>query len=159
VCFTINIWIASLTTKLRCVLAAATIARTFLAQFPEARRGAALSTAPSCSYSPNAAPLELRGAPAALVNNANGGYVSLVVFKRHVGGGPKQLEAAVWALSTFYGVVSYHIKCSKAYMHTRMRSRTHSLLQVLNRAKPEQEGREKKLASGRAFKAKPPPPS
>ena len=83
-----------------------------------------------------------------------GGYVSLVVFKRHVAGGGRQLESAVWGLTTFYGFVSYHIKCSKAYMHTRMRSRTHSLLQVLNRAKPDTGPAEKKTASGRSFKAK-----
>ena len=84
-----------------------------------------------------------------------GGYVSLVVFKRHVAGGGRKLESAVWGLTTFYGFVSYHIKCSKAYMHTRMRSRTHSLLQVLNRAKPDTGPGEKKTASGRSFKAKP----
>ncbi len=51
---------------------AATIARTFLAQFVEARRAAALNTAPSCAYSPNVPPLELRGAPPALADGANG---------------------------------------------------------------------------------------
>ena len=75
--------------------------------------------------------------------------MSFVVFKRHVASG-KKLEAAVWALGTFYAFVAFHIKCSKAYMHTSLRRRTASLLQVLNRAKPEVE-KEKKTASGRAF--------
>jgi actin related protein 2/3 complex subunit 2 len=135
-------------------LPAATIARTFLAQFVEARRAAALNTAPSCAYSPSTAPLELRGAPGPLADGANGGYVSLVIFKRHVAGGGKKLEAAVWSLNTFYAFVAFHIKCSKAYMHSSMRRRTTSLLQVLNRAKPDVE-KEKKTASGRTFRAKP----
>ena len=80
--------------------------------------------------------------------------MSLVIFKRHVAGGGKKLEAAVWSLGTFYAFVAYHIKCSKAYMHSSMRRRTSSLLQVLNRAKPDVE-KEKKTASGRTFKAKP----
>lgn len=31
----------------------------------------------------------------------------------------------------------YHLKCSKAYMHQRMRAKTNDFLKVLNRAKPE----------------------
>ncbi len=31
----------------------------------------------------------------------------------------------------------YHIKCSKAYIHSRMRAKTADFLKVLNRAKPE----------------------
>ena len=40
----------------------AVIARTFLAQFVEARRAASMSTAPACSFSLNA-PLELKDVP------------------------------------------------------------------------------------------------
>ena len=128
----------------------AVLARSFLVQFAEARRQQHLSTAPSCSYSPQP-PLELRGAPAALAEGANGGYVSLVVYSRHVCGGGRRLESALWSLNTFYAFIAFHIKCSKAYMHSSMRRRTGSLLQVLNRAKPEVE-KEKKTASGRTFK-------
>lgn len=47
----------------------------------------------------------------------------------------------------------YHIKCSKAYMHDRMRKRVDSLLQVLNRAKAEPlEPKEKKTMTGKTFK-------
>ena len=41
----------------------------------------------------------------------------------------------------------------QAYMHSRMRKRTESLLQVLNRAKPETE-KKKITASGRTFTRK-----
>ena len=131
----------------------ATLARTFLAQFAEARRAPALSTTPSCSYSATA-PLELRDAPAA-AQPANAGYVSFVVFARHVAGGEKRVDAAAWALNTFYAFVAMHIKCSKAYMHSHMRKRSLSLLALLNRAKPEREAKEKKTASGRTFKSRP----
>ncbi len=45
-------------------------------------------------------------------------------------GGGKKLEAAVWSLATFYAFIAYHLKCSKAYMHSSMRRRTSSLLQA-----------------------------
>uniref|UniRef100_A0A7S0MRY2 Arp2/3 complex 34 kDa subunit n=1 Tax=Pyramimonas obovata TaxID=1411642 RepID=A0A7S0MRY2_9CHLO len=125
----------------------ATIATTFLHEFAEARRAPSLTTAPACSYS-KAPPLELKGAPAT-AQGANGGYVSFVLFQRHVKGGAR-LEDSSWRMMTFYAFVNYHIKCSKAFMHTRMRSRTQNLLQVLNRAKPD-TAKEKKTATGRTF--------
>jgi actin related protein 2/3 complex subunit 2 len=72
-----------------------------------------------------------------------------VIFPRHVE--PDKLERIVWNLSTFYAYVSYHIKCSKAFMHTRMRRRVENLIQALNRAKPDVE-KKKKTAQGRSFK-------
>ena len=58
-------------------------------------------------------------------------YISLVLNKRHVAGRGK-VEECTWRLCTFYAFVNYHIKCSKAHMHTRMRRRTMGLLQVLH---------------------------
>lgn len=44
------------------------------------------------------------------------------------------------------------VKCSKAYMHSRMRHRVAEFLKVLNRAKPELAEKERKTASGRTFR-------
>ncbi len=38
----------------------------------------------------------------------------------------------------------YHLKCSKAYMHQRMREKTNEFLKVLNRAKPEPKVKEER---------------
>lgn len=119
----------------------------FLQEFLEARRSTGMHTAPPCVWSPSP-PLELKGAPARALD-ANAGFVSFIIFPRHVEG--DKLDKVVWILSTFYAYVSYHIKCSKAFMHTRMRRRVESLIQVLNRAKPEEQ-KEKKAFSGRIFK-------
>jgi len=43
------------------------------------------------------------------------------------------------------------MKCSKAYMHTRMRNRVRSFLQVLNRAKSDPQRVEKKTITGKTF--------
>lgn len=134
----------------------AVVAQTFLAMFNEAKRQPALSTAPTCSYAkPGSPPMELSegGVASGKMLAANGGFVSFVLFRRHVEG--NKLETAVWNMLSFPAFISFHIKCSKAYWHGRMRKRAGGWLQVLNRAKqPPFGGVEKKTASGRTFSRK-----
>ncbi|XP_010540623.1 PREDICTED: actin-related protein 2/3 complex subunit 2A isoform X2 [Tarenaya hassleriana] len=113
------------------------LATSFLKEFVEARRTAGLNNAPSCSWSPNP-PLELEGAPKESLS-ASAGFVSFVIFPRHVEA--KKLDRTVWNLSTFHAYVSYHVKCSEGFMHTRMRCRVESLIQALDRAKPLEKTR------------------
>ncbi|KAJ6933984.1 hypothetical protein NC651_009140 [Populus alba x Populus x berolinensis] len=101
-------------------------ATSFLQEFVEARHTAGLNNAPPCLWSPNP-PLELKEAPAEALS-ANAGFVSFVIFPRHVEG--KKLDRTVWNLSTFHAYVSYHVKCSEGFMHTRMRRRVESMIQV-----------------------------
>ena len=106
----------------------AVIATQFLTQFAEVRRGQKeLSTAPAVSYH-KSPPLELKDAPEEMIGDANGGYVSFVLFKRHAT--PDRLEATVWNIMTFHAFVSYHIKYSKAYWHSRMRQKVESWLSI-----------------------------
>ncbi|KAL9386769.1 hypothetical protein Peur_019893 [Populus x canadensis] len=100
-------------------------ATSFLQEFVEARHTAGLNNAPPCLWSPNP-PLELKEAPAEALS-ANAGFVSFVIFPRHVEG--KKLDRTVWNLSTFHAYVSYHVKCSEGFMHTRMRRRVESMIQ------------------------------
>jgi len=123
------------------------LATSFLQEFVEARRTAALNNVPSCMWSP-APPLELKGVPAEALN-ANAGFVTFVVYPRHVEG--KKLDRTVWNLLTFHAYVSYHVKCSEGFMHTRMRRRVESLIQALDRAKSDAE-KLKKLVNGGSFK-------
>jgi actin related protein 2/3 complex, subunit 2 len=79
--------------------------------------------------------------------------VVIVLFEQHLQ--PKNMFKTINLAQNFRDYLHYHIKCSKAYMHTRMRERVSTWLQVLNRARPEPfEKKEKKLASGRTFKRK-----
>ncbi|THG02915.1 hypothetical protein TEA_013815 [Camellia sinensis var. sinensis] len=97
-------------------------------EFVEARRTAGLSNAPPCSWSPSP-PLELKDAPAEALST-NAGFVSFVIFPRHVEG--KKLDKTVWNLSTFHAYVNYHVK-------------------ALDRAKPDTE-KSKKTGQNRSFK-------
>ncbi|KAJ5308435.1 Actin-related protein 2/3 complex subunit 2 [Penicillium atrosanguineum] len=100
---------------------------------------------------PQHSPLELEGVPG--VKHAGEGemsYVTFVLFPRHLT--PQRRYDSISHIQTFRDYFHYHIKASKAYIHTRMRKRTADFLQVLNRARPENEERERKTASGRTFR-------
>ncbi|XP_021752570.1 actin-related protein 2/3 complex subunit 2A-like [Chenopodium quinoa] len=77
-------------------------------EFVEAHRSASagLNNAPSCQWSPSP-PEELAGVPAEALS-ANAGFVSFVIFPRHVD--IKKIDRTVWLLSTFHAYVSYHVK-------------------------------------------------
>ncbi|KAJ5132946.1 Actin-related protein 2/3 complex subunit 2 [Penicillium atrosanguineum] len=122
--------------------------KVFLQEFVDARRRVVtLQNAPQVLFR-NTPPLELEGVPG--VKHAGEGEMSYVTF------GKNTLHArrydSISHIQTFRDYFHYHIKASKAYIHTRMRKRTADFLQVLNRARPENEERERKTASGRTFR-------
>ncbi|KAK4419772.1 Actin-related protein 2/3 complex subunitA [Sesamum alatum] len=123
------------------------LATSFLQEFVEARKTAGLGNAPPCLWS-SSPPQELKGAPEKALS-ANAGFVSFVIFPRHVDG--RKLDKTVWSLSTFHAYVSYHVKCSEGFMHTRMRRRVESLIEALDRAKPDLE-KDDQPAQNRSFK-------
>ncbi|XP_060169872.1 actin-related protein 2/3 complex subunit 2A isoform X2 [Lycium barbarum] len=116
-------------------------------EFVEARRTAGLNNAPPCLWSPSP-PQELKEAFTETLS-ANAGFVSFVIFPRHVEG--RKLDRTVWNLSTFHAYVNYHVKCSECFMHTRMRRQVESLIQALDRAKPDSE-KAKRNSPSRSFK-------
>ncbi|KAI8809197.1 actin-related protein 2/3 complex subunit 2 [Cladochytrium replicatum] len=126
--------------------------KVFLQEFVDARRQPSIQNAPQVLYSPREPPLELRGV-AGLRDSENIAYVTFVLFPRHFATDDLRRDA-ISRIQVFRDYLHYHIKCSKAYMHSRMRARVDSFLKVLNRAKPEKpdDQKEKKTASGRTFK-------
>ncbi|WVN90192.1 uncharacterized protein L203_105428 [Cryptococcus depauperatus CBS 7841] len=125
--------------------------RVFLQEFVDARRLHTLQSAPQVTYSNREPPLEIRHVPG-LKNGEDWGYVTFVLFPRHFAN-PSQALASIYHIQLFRDYLHYHIKCSKAYMHSRMRYRVAEFLKILNRAKPEVAG-EKKTASGRTFRTR-----
>eukprot|EP01034_Spumella_vulgaris_P024195 gene24195-30514_t len=104
------------------------VAKVFLQEFVEAQR--TVRTAPPVNYQKDP-PGEL--------------------LERHVSGAGK--DKAISLLTGFRNYLHYHIKCSKTYLHMRMRKRVAGWMQVLNRAMPEVES-EKKTAAGKTFSRK-----
>ncbi|KAJ3030679.1 UNVERIFIED_CONTAM: hypothetical protein HDU68_008206 [Siphonaria sp. JEL0065] len=125
--------------------------KVFLQEFVDARRQPSIQNAPQVLYNAREPPLELRGLR--LNDSDNVGYVTFVLFPRHFVPGPIR-EETISRIQLFRDYLHYHIKASKAYMHSRMRARVESFLKVLNRAKPEkpEDQKEKKTIGGKTFK-------
>ncbi|KAJ1966643.1 Arp complex subunit [Dispira parvispora] len=128
--------------------------KVFLQEFVDARRLPSIQNAPQVLYSNREPPLEIRHLPN-LKDDESVGYVTFVLFPRHFEH-PDVREKTISDIQLFRDYLHYHIKCSKAYMHSRMRARVQDFLKVLNRAKPDRSSTaEKKLASGRSFRPSP----
>lgn len=125
----------------------AVFAKVFLQEFADARKS--MKSVPSVKFTYRQAPLELEGYPG-LRNVESNGFVSFALFDQHLS--EKNVYKTINLLETFRDYLHYHIKCSKAYMHNRMRTRVANWLQVLNRARPDPIAEKaKKVASGRTF--------
>lgn len=68
---------------------------------------------------------------------------SSVLFPRHFEK-PDIAASSISHIQLFRDYLHYHIKCSKAYMHSRMRYRVSEFQKVLNRAKTEAASVERK---------------
>jgi len=121
------------------------IGKVFMQEFREGRR--ASQTAPQVLFSHKEPPRELEGTAAARGDNI--GYITFVLEKRHTK--PAARENTINLIHTFRNYLHYHIKCSKAYLHSRMRAKTTDFIKVLNRARPEPKAVEKKTITGKTF--------
>ncbi|KAE9549023.1 hypothetical protein FO519_007767 [Halicephalobus sp. NKZ332] len=120
------------------------LGKLFLQEFSEARKAG--QTAPQVLYRYREPPAELADCRDALVGD-NVGYVTFVLLPRHTK--PQNRDTTIDLLHIFRDYLHYHIKCSKASLHTRLRAKTADFLKVLNRAKPYT--RELRTISGRTF--------
>ncbi|XP_047491142.1 probable actin-related protein 2/3 complex subunit 2 [Penaeus chinensis] len=123
------------------------IGKVFMQEFKEGKRGS--QTAPHVLFSHKEPPLELQDSGARVGENI--GYITFVLFPRHTCKAAR--DNTINLIHIFRDYLHYHIKCSKAYIHTRMRAKTSDFLKVLNRARPEpsKASGDKKTATGRAF--------
>lgn len=106
------------------------LGKVFLQEFKEGRRASA--TAPQVLFSRDP-PRGLEGTDARVGDGV--GYITFVLFPRHTHKDTR--DNTIDLIHLFRNYLHYHIKCSKAYIHSRMRAKTADFLKVLNRAKPE----------------------
>ncbi|KAJ1848161.1 Arp complex subunit, partial [Coemansia sp. RSA 486] len=128
------------------------LGKVFLQEFVDARRQASIQNAPQVFYSSREPPLEIRHL-SGLKQDESVGYVSFVLFPRHFADAEVR-EKTISQIQLFRDYLHYHIKCAKAYMHSRMRTRVQDFLKVINRAKPDRSVAvaDKKTATGRYFR-------
>lgn len=125
----------------------AIFAKVFLQAYQDEKK--TMNNVPAVSYSHKEPPLEIKGAKSLRIV-PNMGFVSFVLFAPHMSGGKR--EKTIDMIQNFRNYLHYHIKCSKGYLHNRFRVRVRTFLQVLNRAKQEQENKEKRTITGKTFK-------
>lgn len=119
----------------------------FLQEFKNVRRN--IPAAPPVSFTVGEPPLELQNVRGVRAGPRTG-FITFVFFPNHFDAGHRQ--NTITNIANFRTYLQYHIKCAKAYLHTRMRKRVVTLLKILNRAKMEPKKKEKKTATGRTFK-------
>lgn len=123
------------------------IGKVFMQEFKEVRRKH--QQAPQVLFTHREPPSELQGTNARTGDNI--GYITFVLFPRHTKRDSR--DNTINLIHTLRDYLHYHIKCSKAYIHSRMRAKTSDFLKVLNRARPEpQKDRERKTVSGKTFR-------
>jgi len=123
--------------------------KVFLQEFVDARRQPSIQNAPQVLYSAKEPPLEIRSVPGLRVGE-DVGYVTFVLFPRHTTN-PTVAAGTISHIQLFRDYLHYHIKCSKAYMHSRMRHRVTEFQKVLNRAKAEVPASERRTVTGRTM--------
>jgi len=121
------------------------LGKVFLQEFKEGQK--ASQTAPQVLYSNKEPPMGLKDTDARTGDGV--GYVTFVLFPRHTS--LDKRENTIDLIHVFRDYLHYHIKCSKAYIFSRMRAKTSDFMKVLNRAKKEQETKKKSSFKGTAL--------
>ena len=104
--------------------------KVFLQEFVDARRRA-IQNAPQVLFRSDP-PLELQGLKGVGKTGEKGeiGFITFVLFPRHLK--RDRREDSISHIQTFRDYFHYHIKASKAYIHSRMRRRTADFLQGMS---------------------------
>jgi len=123
------------------------IGKVFLQELEAARK--TINNAPAVTFSQKERPLELKGVQG-VYEGDDQGFVTFLLFGPHTH--ESRRGKTIDTVHLFRNYLHYHIKCSKAFLHTRMRLRVEELLQVLNRAKIKHANKEMKTITGRTFK-------
>ncbi|XP_074658905.1 actin-related protein 2/3 complex subunit 2-like [Tubulanus polymorphus] len=121
------------------------ISKIFMQEFKESRRTA--QQAPQVLFSHKDPPSELSGTDAKTGDNI--GYITFVLERRHTNAQAR--DNTINLIHTLRNYLHYHIKCSKAYIHSHMRAKTVDFIKILNRAKQTPKTAEKKTITGKTF--------
>jgi len=114
------------------------LGKVFMQEFKEGRKASA--TAPTVLFSNKEPPLGLKDTEARTGEGV--GYITFVLFPRHTN--RETRDNTIDLIHLFRDYLHYHLKCSKAYINSRMRAKTSEFLKVLNRAKIEGDASTKK---------------
>lgn len=127
------------------------IAKVFMTEFQDIGRQPGLGGAPGSSFAFNSPPTDITSKFTVDCSKYDG-FVSFTFRPRHYAS--PELKTKVLAhIAMFRDYLHYHIKCTKAYIHSRMRSAFRDLQQSLNRARRESAHTGTGTATGTAKKS------
>jgi hypothetical protein len=112
------------------------LAKLFLQQFQQAQRRSSAKNVPLCDFRRcNEPPREMEPYLDELPSSSVGGehlagYISFTFFENHIKS-EENVERMAQNLLMFFDFVDYHVKCSKSYIHSRMREKKDVLLMRL----------------------------
>jgi len=118
------------------------LSEVFMRELREGKK--ASHTAPTVLFNNKEPPEDLRDTGARTGEGV--GYITFVLFPRHTGAATR--DNTIDLIHLFRDYLHYHLKCSKAYIHSRMRAKTSEFLKVLNRAKIEEDSKKKPSMMG-----------
>lgn len=105
------------------------LGKVFIQEFTQSLKR--IDRAPTVLCSQGTPPAELQGTDA--VAGESLVYFTFVLYPRHINTGPTR-EKAIDLLTMFPAYLHYHIKCSKAYLQMRIRSKTTEFIKAINLA-------------------------
>ena len=111
------------------------IGKVFLTEFADPSLRRKVQRAPTVSFAAQPQP-ELKAFGVETASPSDLGFVSFTLQQMHCADNVR--AKAVEGIQTFRNFVQYHLKCAKAYFHSRMRARVVDLTKVLNRARIDQ---------------------
>nr|XP_035962206.1 actin-related protein 2/3 complex subunit 2-like [Halichoerus grypus] len=121
------------------------IGKVFMQEFKEGCRTS--HTAPQVLFSHKEPPLELKDTNAAMGDNI--GYITFMLFPCHTNASAP--DNTINLIHIFWDYLHYHIKCSKAYIHTLMWAKSSDFLKVLYRVCPDAKKKEMKIITRKTF--------
>lgn len=124
------------------------IATQILKEFQEVRRKREFGGTPNVLFT-KTPPEDLKSCKMPSFNDEHLlGFFSISIGEVNIRGG--KLEQALENVIGFRAYLTYHIKCAKAFFHSRMRLQVKTMLKVLNRARyePDDSRKKKKVIVG-----------
>jgi actin related protein 2/3 complex subunit 2 len=107
----------------------AVLTELFLNEMVDSRKKPDLSACPQVNYVKKA-PIDLKE-----FDTGDGTFFIFTLFQRHFKG--KKMDSAIDLMCEFRTYLSYHVKCAKAHIHCRMRTKTEGWKKVMARANVE----------------------
>ena len=110
-----------------------------------------VKSAPAVTYS-NELPSDVASVSSGITSGDKSLYAYVTLSMQSAQLSDRKKQDTAYYLPMFRDYLHYHIKCAKAFMHQKMRSRTAAMLKILDAAKPEPKQKVRRTITGKIMK-------